>query len=119
VPGKVVASKKPEKRACVSAKIPDKALRGMKIMAVRHLLICVVLGGFFVSTLPIAPPQAEAAQTAVKKKKKKADDKQQQHGKKKYPWGEPNAGWEDKCIFYFDTYDGWIPPFCRPYGRTY
>jgi hypothetical protein len=87
----------------------------------RHLLIWMILGGFIVSTLSFAPPQAVAAQTSVKKKEKKADTKEQQypHGKKKYPWGSPNAGWEDRCVFFYDTYDGWIPPFCRPYGRTY
>lgn len=91
-------------------------------MAMRHLMVCMILGGFILSTLPFDPPQAAAAQTTVKKKSKKDDQKkkqQQPHGKKKYPWGEPNAGWDDRCIFYFDTYDGWIPPFCRPYGRTY
>jgi hypothetical protein len=89
-------------------------------MAMRHLMVCAILAGFIPSALPFNPEQAEAAQTVVKKKKKKVDQKKQlQQGKKKYPWGEPNAGWSDRCIFYFDTYDGWIPPFCRPYGRTY
>jgi hypothetical protein len=88
-------------------------------MSVRHLMVCLVLGGFIVSTLPVDVQRAEAAQSVVKKKKKTVGQKKQQQGKKKYPWGEPNAGWDDKCIFYFDTYDGWIPPFCRPYGRTY
>ncbi len=90
-------------------------------MAIRHLMVCVILGGFMLSTLPLDPRQAEAAQTVAKEKKKKADQKKQPRyvKKKKYPWGEPNAGWDDRCIFYFDTYDGWIPPFCRPYGRTY
>jgi hypothetical protein len=88
-------------------------------MGMRNLMICLMLGSFIPSDLPLTPRQAEAAQTTVKKKKKKAEQKQQQYGKKKYPWGEPNAGWSDRCIFYFDTYDGWIPPFCRPYGRTY
>ncbi|MGE3873879.1 MAG: hypothetical protein AB7F74_13065 [Parvibaculaceae bacterium] len=87
----------------------------------RHLMACVILGGFMLSTLPFDPQRAEAAQTVVKEKNKKPDQKKQpqQGKKKKYPWGEPNAGWDDRCIFYFDTYDGWIPPFCRPYGRTY
>lgn len=89
-------------------------------MAMRHLMVCVILGGFMLSTLPFDAQRAEAAQTVVKEKKKKADQKKQpRQGKKKYPWGEPNAGWDDRCIFYFDTYDGWIPPYCRPYGRTY
>lgn len=90
-------------------------------MGMRHLMVGAILGGFILSTVPVDPPRAEAAQTVVKKKKKKVDQKkQQQHGKKKkYPWGEPNAGWDDRCIFYFDTYDGWIPPMCRPYGRTF
>lgn len=88
-------------------------------MTMRHLMACVILGGFMLSTLPVSPPLAEAAQTTVKKKKKTTDQKKQPQGKKKYPWGEPNAGWDDRCIFFFDTYDGWIPPYCRPYGRTY
>jgi len=88
-------------------------------MSVRHLMVCLVLGGFIVSTLPVDAQRAEAAQSVVKKKKKTVGQKKQQQGKKKYPWGEPNAGWDDKCIFYFDTYDGWIPPFCRPYGRMF
>ena len=88
-------------------------------MNVRHLMVCLVLGGFIVSTLPVDVQRAEAAQSVVKKKKKTVGQKKQQQGKKKYPWGEPNAGWDDKCIFYFDTYDGWIPPFCRPYGRMF
>lgn len=92
------------------------------IMAMRYLVLCLLLGGFVPATLSFYPEQAEAAQTAAKKKTKKADQKKQQQpqqGKKKYPWGEPNAGWSDTCIFYFDTYDGWIPPKCRPHGRTY
>jgi len=88
-------------------------------MSVRHLMVCLVLGGFIVSTLPLDVQRAEAAQSVIKKKKKTTQKRQIQQGKKKYPWGEPNAGWDDKCIFYFDTYDGWIPPFCRPYGRMF
>jgi hypothetical protein len=90
-------------------------------MAMRYLLVCMILGGVIVSTLPFIQPQAEAAQTVDKKKKKQVDEKKQRQkqGKKKYPWGEPNAGWEDRCIFFYDTYDGWIPPYCRPYGRTF
>lgn len=84
----------------------------------RHLMASLVLGGFVLSTMPLIAEHAEAAQTNVKKKKKKVEqNKQYPHGLKKYPWGEPNAGWSDRCIFYFDTYNGWIPPFCRPYGR--
>jgi hypothetical protein len=89
-------------------------------MTMRHVMFCLILAAFIPSPLPFDPLKAEAAQTVVKKKKKKVDQHQQRrHGKKKYPWGEPNAGWEDRCIFFFDTYDGWIPPYCRPYGRTY
>lgn len=51
--------------------------------------------------------------------KPEPEEQQHPHGKKKNPWGEPNAGWDDRCIFYFDTYDGWIPPMCRPYGRRF
>ena len=89
-------------------------------MAIRHLLVCAILGGFVISTtLPVTSLPADAAQ-AVKKKNKHVDDKkQQQKQKKKYPWGAPNAGWEDRCIFFYDTYDGWIPTYCRPYGRSF
>ncbi len=87
-------------------------------MKMRNLMICLILGGFVLSAMPVNPEQAEAAQTTVKKKKKQVElKKQYPHGQKTYPWGEPNAGWSDRCIFYFDTYNGWIPPFCRPYGR--
>lgn len=87
----------------------------------RHLLVCIMLGAFSASGLTFAMPQAEAAQTSVKKKKEKTGEKKEEHqlGKKKYPWGEPNAGWDDRCVFFYDTYDGWIPPYCRPHGRTY
>lgn len=92
-------------------------------MSIRYLMLCVMLFGFVPGILSIHPEQAEAAQTIVKKNSKKVDPKTQQRqpGKKKekYPWGEPNAGWSDTCIFFYDTYDGWIPPKCRPYGRTF
>ncbi|QIG48021.1 hypothetical protein G5V57_09985 [Nordella sp. HKS 07] len=93
-------------------------------MGIRHLLIGAILGSLVLAIVPVTPQHAEAAQTTVKKKEKKPSQnqkKQQQHphGQKNYPWGEPNAGWDDRCIFYFDTYDGWIPPFCRPYGRAF
>lgn len=88
------------------------------MMKTRSLMACLILGGFILSAVPLNPERAEAAQTTAKKKKKKVEQKNQyQHGLKKYPWGEPNAGWSDRCIFFFDTYDGWIPPICRPYGR--
>jgi hypothetical protein len=86
----------------------------------RLLIVCVFLGGFVLSQVPLDTRPAEAAQTVVKKKKKDHDQKKvHKQVKKKYPWGEPNAGWSDRCIFYYDAYDGWIPPFCRPFGRTY
>jgi hypothetical protein len=90
-------------------------------MTIRHLIVCAVLAGFVPAALPFTIGQAEAAQPAKKKKQKTTDHKkqEQQRGKKKYPWGEPNAGWDDHCIYFFNTYDGWIPPVCRPYGRTF
>lgn len=90
-------------------------------MTIRHLMIFFILAAFVFSIPSFDPRPAEAAQSTVKKKKQKIDQRKPRHGhgKKKYPWGEPNAGWEDRCIFYYDAYDGWIPPFCRPYGRTY
>jgi hypothetical protein len=86
----------------------------------RDLIFCVMLAKFATADLAFHPSQADAAQTAVKKtrKRKKVDRKKQYpHGLKNYPWGAPNAGWSDQCIFFYDVYDGWIPPFCRPYGR--
>ena len=92
-------------------------------MSIRHLVAGAILASFVCAIAPVAPQQAEAAQATTKQKKKKPSQNQKKqqhpHGKKKYPWGEPNAGWDDRCIFYYDTYDGWIPPFCRPYGRTF
>ncbi|MGE0006920.1 MAG: hypothetical protein AB7S92_15180 [Parvibaculaceae bacterium] len=88
----------------------------------RRLLVFVILGGFIAAGLPVQAWRAEAAETIVKKtkKKKKVERKERYpHGLKTYPWGEPTAGWDDRCIFFFDTYDGWIPPFCRPYGRMH
>lgn len=32
--------------------------------------------------------------------------------------GEPNAGWTDDCLFYYQVY-GRTPPICGKYGRSF
>jgi hypothetical protein len=87
-------------------------------MAFRFLTFCLVVGAFIFSDLPFDWHEPAAAQTTVKKKKQKVQQRDKYPiGLKNYPWGEPTAGWSDRCVFFFDTYDGWIPPECRPYGR--
>jgi hypothetical protein len=91
-------------------------------MGMRHLIIALMLVGFAPAAMPVVMvDKAEAAQT-VKKKKKKIVQKQQE------PWvkknfraplpGEPNAGWTDDCLFYYQVY-GRTPPICGKYGRSF
>jgi hypothetical protein len=91
-------------------------------MGLRHLIVAAMLAGFAQASLPLVTiDKAEAAQT-VKKKKKKIVQKQQGPRVKKnfrapLP-GEPNAGWTDDCLFYYQVY-GRTPPICGKYGRSF
>jgi hypothetical protein len=87
-------------------------------MGFRHLIICAALVGFAPAALPFIPDTAQAAQTV----KKKVVQKQAEPGVKKNfrgprP-GEPNAGWTDDCLFYYQVY-GRTPPICGKYGRSF
>lgn len=89
-------------------------------MGFRHLIICAMLAGFVPAALPVFSDTAEAAQT-VKKKKKKVVQNQQPRVKKNFRAprpGEPNAGWTDDCLFYYQVY-GRTPPICGKYGRSF
>jgi hypothetical protein len=91
-------------------------------MGLRYLIIAAMLAGFAPAALPLVTiDKVEAAQT-VKKKKKKIVQKQQEPRVKKnfrapLP-GEPNAGWTDDCLFYYQVY-GRTPPICGKYGRSF
>lgn len=92
-------------------------------MALRHLIIVAMLAGFAPATLPFID-KAEAAQTVAKKKKKKpvVVQKKPRSGVKtnfRAPRpGEPDAGWTDDCLFYYDVY-GKTPAYCGKYGRGF
>ncbi len=92
-------------------------------MALRHLIITVMLASFTPAVLPVVTVgNAEAAQT-VKKKKKKVVQKKNQEARVKKNYraprpGEPNAGWTDDCLFYYDIY-GRLPAYCEPYGHGF
>jgi hypothetical protein len=91
-------------------------------MGLRHLIIAAMLAGFVPAAMPvIAIGKAEAAQTVKKKKKKVAEKKQEPRVKKNFRGprpGEPNAGWTDDCLFYYDVY-GRLPAYCQPYGHGF
>jgi hypothetical protein len=94
-------------------------------MGLRHLIIATMLAGFAPAHLPLVTiDKAEAAQTSqtVKKKKKKVVEKKQQPRVKQNfraprP-GEPDAGWTDDCLFYYQVY-GKTPAYCGKYGRGF
>jgi hypothetical protein len=92
-------------------------------MVLRHLIIAAMLIGFAPAVLPItAIEKAEAAQTVKKKKKKLAQKKNEEPRVKKNfgaprP-GEPNAGWTDDCLYYYDAF-GRLPAYCEPYGHGF
>lgn len=94
-------------------------------MGLRHLIIVAMLAGFAPAALPLLTiDKAEAAQTSqtVKKKKKKVVEKKQQPRVKQNfsgprP-GEPNAGWTDDCLFYYQVY-GKTPAYCGKYGHGF
>ena len=89
-------------------------------MALRHLIIAAMLAGFAPAVLPVAAiEKAEAAETIKKKKKKLVRKKQEPRVKKNFSGprpGEPNAGWTDDCLFYYNVY-GRLPAYCQPYGH--
>jgi hypothetical protein len=93
-------------------------------MTLRHLIVAAMLAGFAPAIMPVmAIDKAEATETVkVKKKKKKAVEKKQEPRVKKNfrgprP-GEPNAGWTDDCLRYYDIY-GRLPAYCGPYGHGF
>lgn len=98
-------------------------------MAIRHLIICAMLAAFLPVAAPVFADTAEAAAqttpkktTATKKKKKPAPKKTTEPQVKKNfgapKPGEPNAGWTDDCLFYYQVY-GRTPPICGKYGRSF
>lgn len=91
-------------------------------MGFRHLIIAAMLAGFAPAALPpIAIDKVEAAQTVKKKKKKVVQKKQQPRVKTNYRAprpGEPDAGWTDDCLFYYNVY-GKTPAYCGKYGRGF
>lgn len=90
-------------------------------MGLRHLIIVAMLAGFVpAAVIPVMSSTAEAAQT-IKKKKKKVVQNSQPRVKKNFRAprpGEPNAGWTDDCLFYYQVY-GRTPPICGKYGRSF
>jgi hypothetical protein len=91
-------------------------------MGLRHLIIALMLAGFAPASLPIVTiDNAEAAQTVKKKKKKVVQKQQAPQVKKNYGApkpGEPDAGWTDDCLFYYNVY-GKTPAYCGKYGRGF
>lgn len=93
-------------------------------MAIRHLIICAMLAAFTPAALPVFSPTADAATTQTTKKKKKPVQKKkttEPRVKKNFRAplpGEPNAGWTDDCLFYYQVY-GRTPPICGKYGRSF
>lgn len=95
-------------------------------MPIRHLIVCAMLAAFAPAVLPIFSDTAQATtQTTTKKKKKppvqKKKSTSQTQVKKNFRAprpGEPNAGWTDDCLFYYQVY-GRTPPICGKYGRSF
>ncbi|QIG46324.1 hypothetical protein G5V57_00245 [Nordella sp. HKS 07] len=93
-------------------------------MAIRHLIICAMLAAFMPVAVPVFSDTAQAAtQTTTKKKKKKPAPKKTAEPQVKKNFGaprpgEPNAGWTDDCLFYYQVY-GRTPPICGKYGRSF
>ncbi|TMJ38924.1 MAG: hypothetical protein E6G89_05360 [Alphaproteobacteria bacterium] len=89
-------------------------------MGFRHLIICATLMAFAPAALAFMPDSAHAAQTVQKKKKlvqKQAEPRVKKNFRGPRP-GEPNAGWTDDCLFYYQVY-GRTPPICGKYGRSF
>lgn len=93
-------------------------------MGLRHLIIALMLVGFTPALLPvIAADKAEAAQTIKKKKKKKPAVVRREAPRVKKNFrgprpGEPDAGWTDDCLFYYNVY-GKTPAYCGKYGHGF
>lgn len=93
-------------------------------MGLRHLIIALMLAGFTPALLPvITTDKAEAAQTIKKKKKKKPAVVRRQEPRVKKNFrgprpGEPDAGWTDDCLFYYNVY-GKTPAYCGKYGHGF
>lgn len=95
-------------------------------MGLRHLIIAAMLAGFAPVALPVAGiHKAEAAQTTTTTKKKKkpvpVQRKQEPKVKKNFRGplpGEPDAGWTDDCLNYYNIY-GRLAPWCNKYGHGF
>jgi len=93
-------------------------------MAFRHLIVCAMLAAFMPAALPVFSDAAQAATSQTVKKKKKPVQKTktaEPHVKKNFRAprpGEPNAGWTDDCLAYYQIY-GRTPPICGKYGRSF
>lgn len=94
-------------------------------MAFRHLIVCAMLAAFVPAAIPVFSDTAQAAtqttkkktQTTTKKKKKPTAPQVKKNYGPPRP-GEPNAGWTDDCLFYYQVY-GRTPPICGKYGRSF
>ena len=87
-------------------------------MGFRHLIICAALVALAPTVLPFIPDTAQAAQTVKKKVvQKQAEPRVKKNFRAPLP-GEPNAGWTDDCLFYYQVY-GRTPPICGKYGRSF
>jgi hypothetical protein len=96
-------------------------------MALRHLIVAATLASFAPAVSHVIVNKVEAAQTvksnqpAKKKKKKVVQENQEPRVKKNFRGprpGEPNAGWTDDCLYYYDIY-GRLPAYCEPYGHGF
>lgn len=92
-------------------------------MAFRHLIVCAMLAAFTPTALPLFSGTAEAATQTTQKKKKPVQKKKTTEPRVKKNFraprpGEPNAGWTDDCLFYYQVY-GRTPPICGKYGRSF
>ncbi len=92
-------------------------------MAFRHLIVCAMLAAFTPAALPLFSGTAEAATQTTQKKKKPVQKKKTTEPRVKKNFraprpGEPNAGWTDDCLFYYQVY-GRTPPICGKYGRSF
>ena len=89
-------------------------------MAIRHLIILAMLAGFVPAVMPALSVTAEA--THLKKQKKKTVQAKKTQARVKTNFraplpGEPNAGWSDDCMRYYELHGG-LPFYCNKYGRS-